>query len=259
MFAAKIGTNHHFVPNYFDKSSAPLLTSSSESNEMKSSDDENECQSSSVEGLTDLATNDVVVTTPPDIEKSKDEGKSVDENKEVKNKDSCSDDETDISISYRNKAIKKASVAVAGGALITAGVPLIPVLCAGELMIVGGMALLATEFDSAKNVLHKGRKRLEQFASKEEEEGIGDADSVNGEKNVLENNDQDPSDVMRDAEKKNNETITTSQSEQRKSKASEELSKISKKLQSSMRKMVKHDILPVIDKFAPTKEECKGN
>eukprot|EP00586_Coscinodiscus_wailesii_P022635 CAMPEP_0172520926 /NCGR_PEP_ID=MMETSP1066-20121228/292279_1 /TAXON_ID=671091 /ORGANISM="Coscinodiscus wailesii, Strain CCMP2513" /LENGTH=411 /DNA_ID=CAMNT_0013303745 /DNA_START=63 /DNA_END=1298 /DNA_ORIENTATION=+ len=56
--------------------------------------------------------------------------------------------------------LRKAAVGVAGGALITVGIPLIPLPGPGDFMVVGGLALLATEFPAAKKVLIRGRDEL---------------------------------------------------------------------------------------------------
>jgi hypothetical protein len=125
------------------------------------------------------------------------------------------------------KMLRKAAVAVGGGAIITAGVPLIPVLCVGEVMIVGGMALLATEFDSAKTALQKGRDKLAEFAEngkKIPETGGEDADDTKENMEELDELDE-PVKVERRAVK------------------------LAKQARESFRKSVKDDILPLVDKY----------
>ena len=165
--------------------------------------------------------------------------------------DDCIDDELKIEESpnsIRNKNIKKAGVAVAGGALITAGIPLIPVLCAGELMIIGGMALLATEFDSAKNILDKGREKLTQFALKDDEDANSKSNVDKVDEKVT-SSDHEKILLKNDHGKEINFPIN------KKNDVDQKLRNVSKKVQRSLRTMVKKDILPIIDKFAPKEEE----
>lgn len=67
--------------------------------------------------------------------------------------------------------LRKASVAVVGGALITAGIPLIilpiPVGC---IAVGSGFALLATEFPAAKKYLILGHDKLEEIVGTEDED-----------------------------------------------------------------------------------------
>jgi len=81
--------------------------------------------------------------------------------------------------------LRKAAVGVAGGALITVGIPLIPLPGPGDFMVVGGLALLATEFPAAKKVLIRGRDELRRAVEEcdEDEEEVrlsksGDGDGA---------------------------------------------------------------------------------
>lgn len=188
-------------------------------------------------------TNNAVFTTSciEDGEPEMDDHNNV---KESTNDSNNGASETDSSNSKRkNERIKKAGVAVAGGALITAGIPLIPVLCAGELMIIGGMALLATEFDGARNVLHKGREKLNQFASKDDERDESD------DTNIHTKHESNHAVKTEDTMYKADHSVAVGENEDGTDKTV--LSKFSKKFKQSMRKMVRNDILPMIDKFAP--------
>ena len=149
-------------------------------------------------------------------------------------------DQNHDKFSQRKKNLRKAGVAVAGGALITVGVPLIPVLCTGELMIIGGMALLATEFDSAKKVLTKGKEKLVEFAE----------------------NDDEMSDSSKAAEKQQQQQqpdgsgSKAEEMDEAINKVEQMARHMAKNMKLSMKKMVKKDILPMIDRF--TDSEKKG-
>jgi hypothetical protein len=59
------------------------------------------------------------------------------------------------------KMIRKAGVAVTGGALVAVGLPMIPMPTPGGVVVVGsGMALLATEFPAAQRALDRSRQGL---------------------------------------------------------------------------------------------------
>ena len=69
------------------------------------------------------------------------------------------------------KAIKKASVAVTGGALVAVGLPIMVAPTPGGVVVCGsGLALLATEFPAAQRVLDKSRDGLERMVGKEEDD-----------------------------------------------------------------------------------------
>jgi hypothetical protein len=75
------------------------------------------------------------------------------------------------------KALKKASVAITGTALVVAGIPMIPMPTPGGVVVTGsGLALLATEFPAAQRILDKGRDGLENMVGKEEDDE-SDSDS----------------------------------------------------------------------------------
>jgi hypothetical protein len=71
---------------------------------------------------------------------------------------------------------RKAGVALAGGTLIAVGIPLIPLPGPGDFMVLGGMALLATEFPVAQRALDGTRQGLVEFLEKSEQEEVDDAD-----------------------------------------------------------------------------------
>lgn len=76
----------------------------------------------------------------------------------------------DMSTLSRADLIRKTSVAVAGTALIVAGVPLVPLPGPGDFMILGGVALLATEFPAAQRVLDGTRDKLVEVLGDDEDE-----------------------------------------------------------------------------------------
>eukprot|EP00558_Chaetoceros_sp_UNC1202_P002916 CAMPEP_0197234694 /NCGR_PEP_ID=MMETSP1429-20130617/2384_1 /TAXON_ID=49237 /ORGANISM="Chaetoceros sp., Strain UNC1202" /LENGTH=209 /DNA_ID=CAMNT_0042693165 /DNA_START=54 /DNA_END=683 /DNA_ORIENTATION=- len=70
-----------------------------------------------------------------------------------------------------SKMMRKASVAVTGGALVVVGLPLIPMPTPGGVVVVGGgMALLATEFPAAQRALDKSRESLAKMVGEESDE-----------------------------------------------------------------------------------------
>ena len=81
------------------------------------------------------------------------------------------------------KALKKASVAVTGSALVVVGIPMIPMPTPGGVIVSGaGLAILATEFPAAQRVLDKGISGLERMVGKEEDDV--DEENSDGDKNA---------------------------------------------------------------------------
>mmetsp|Transcript_6398 Transcript_6398/g.7179 ORF Transcript_6398/g.7179 Transcript_6398/m.7179 type:complete len:238 (-) Transcript_6398:157-870(-) len=142
----------------------------------------------------------------------------------------------------RQNMLRKASVAVGGGALVTVGVPLIPVFCVGEVMIIGGMALLATEFDSAKSVLNKGREKLDQFASADDEKDNNDGDNNSGDDIVYVKVTHSPNEGECSEASISCSVLNECEEEKR-------YVKMLKSAKKSLRGMVKNDILPLMDKY----------
>ncbi len=69
------------------------------------------------------------------------------------------------------KLMRKAGVAVTGGALVVAGIPMIPMPTPGGVVVVGsGMALLATEFPAAQRALDKSREGLANIVGDESDD-----------------------------------------------------------------------------------------
>lgn len=69
------------------------------------------------------------------------------------------------------KLIRKASVAVTGGALVAVGLPMIPMPTPGGVVVVGsGMALLATEFPAAQKALDRSRQGLANLVGDDEDD-----------------------------------------------------------------------------------------
>jgi hypothetical protein len=240
--------NHH--------SHDKTMTSSPSSSTFTGSDDDSSLPNP--EASTDLKCKGITFDTAPNekkIIKSQINEEAISEEKvEEPMKQTDQEKETQVStddhedeILKRKKNMKKVGVAVAGGALITAGIPLIPVLCAGELMIIGGMALLATEFDSAKKVMDKGREKLTEFAEKEEDGGL-DPNRIN---------EGEPHDLQL-----NEEVTNKSGNDEVDSSVEKRGVKIARNVKRSLRNMVKNDVLPMLDKIAPVKngdEETKSS
>lgn len=67
--------------------------------------------------------------------------------------------------------LRKGAVAVTGGVLVVAGIPLIPCPTPGGVVVVGsGMALLATEFPAAQRALDKSREGLANMVQESDDE-----------------------------------------------------------------------------------------
>jgi hypothetical protein len=75
------------------------------------------------------------------------------------------------------KMIRKAGVAVTGGALVVAGIPMIPMPTPGGVVVTGaGLAILATEFPAAQRVLDRSRVGLSNLVAESEDEGTDTED-----------------------------------------------------------------------------------
>lgn len=80
------------------------------------------------------------------------------------------------------KVIRKAGVAVTGGALVAVGLPMIPMPTPGGVVVVGsGMALLATEFPAAQRALDRSRQGLATLVGDDSDD---DEDKVEKKKRV---------------------------------------------------------------------------
>ena len=70
----------------------------------------------------------------------------------------------------RLKLLRKAGVGVTGGIMVGVGIPLIPLPGPGELIIVGKVALLTTEFLAAQKVLDDKCDKVADLCRDEEQE-----------------------------------------------------------------------------------------
>ena len=118
----------------------------------------------------------------------------------------------------RMKKLRKVGVAVAGGTLIAVGIPLVPLPGPGDVMIVGGVALLATEFPAAQKLIDGTRDKVSDF--------VQDDDQVQ----------EDTALNVHSISKKNHTTPTTSPTPQESIRTGA--------------KWVGKQILPVLDHFA---------
>lgn len=124
--------------------------------------------------------NDISQTTDSSVEEisaaSKDE---MDDDKELLRGWSRDETEKDGNVL---KMIRKAGVAVTGGALVAVGLPMIPMPTPGGVVVVGsGMALLATEFPAAQRALDRSRQGLAHLVGDESDD---DEDKVEKKKKV---------------------------------------------------------------------------
>jgi len=124
--------------------------------------------------------NDISQTTDSSVEEisaaSKDE---MDDDKELLRGWSRDETEEDSNVL---KMIRKAGVAVTGGALVAVGLPMIPMPTPGGVVVVGsGMALLATEFPAAQRALDRSRQGLAHLVGDESDD---DEDKVEKKKKV---------------------------------------------------------------------------
>jgi len=136
------------------------------------------------------------------------------------------------------KKAKKAAVAVAGGALIVAGIPLIPLGPTGEFMMVGGLALLATEFPAAQRVLDKGKDKLKEFAENGSEDDESAKDDDDSDYEIVDANDsQGVASVKKEGKTNSTQYL--------------------RKAKKSLRSFTKGTILPIFDHMAPEKDGNK--
>ncbi|KAL7533491.1 hypothetical protein ACHAWF_004515 [Thalassiosira exigua] len=79
--------------------------------------------------------------------------------------------------------LRRTTVAIAGGTLTAAGVVLIPCpIIPGCLVVYAGLAVLATEFDTAKNALEEVKKPVAKWLA---DDGQGGAGKAAGENSLL--------------------------------------------------------------------------
>ena len=174
--------------------------------------------------------------------------------------------------------LRKGAVAVTGGALVVAGLPLIPCPAPGGVVVVGsGMAILATEFPAAQRALDKSREGLEnmvQESDDEAEEGgkqkkkkdgnyttiSSDADDTD---DGLESDDEVPSPNSKRREGKKYGLIgngTASMPLENRMKA--DLDQAAKNLKQSKRnvkRFVRNNVLPIMSRVTSKKDNGDSN
>ena len=67
------------------------------------------------------------------------------------------------------RKVRKAGVAVVGGTTVAVGIVLIPLPGPGTLIAAGGLAILATEFDSAQRRLDQIKDGVRRVVSKRDD------------------------------------------------------------------------------------------
>lgn len=163
------------------------------------------------------------------------------------------------------KALKKASVAVTGTALVVAGIPLIPMPTPGGVIVCGsGLAVLATEFPAAQRVLDKGRNGLEKMVGKEEDDSDSDDENDGGGKNhngyakinshQLEVEGVDGEQNLNQNENtgminNKNSQPTNKTTEQRVDELKHNARKAGKQTKKNLKKFVRGTVLPFMDNF----------
>lgn len=130
--------------------------------------------------LSDAETNELIAAAKKEINNLKKD--AVNDEEEANNKESENESEPSLLRGWSRdssdgeekgilKQIRKAGVAVTGGALVVAGLPLIPMPTPGGVVVVGsGMALLATEFPAAAKMFDKSKKGLANLVGDESDD-----------------------------------------------------------------------------------------
>ena len=185
------------------------------------------------------------------------------------------------------KALRKASVAVTGTALVVAGIPMIPMPTPGGVVVCGsGLALLATEFPAAQRVLDKSRDGLAKMVGKEEDDSDEDEDTdkEGDEKNSTRNkgyakigknvehedqNDEDESTLVSEYDENtsfinedgrsigSNRSRMSERGRQQREKVDEVIKnarKTGKRTKRNLKKFVRGTVLPLMSKITTQKE-----
>jgi hypothetical protein len=74
------------------------------------------------------------------------------------------------------RGAKKAAVAVGGGAMTGVGLMLVPTPLPGELLVLGGVYLLGTEFEAPGRLMKNARNKFARVVQKQIDDGDGDGE-----------------------------------------------------------------------------------
>ena len=168
------------------------------------------------------------------------------------------------------KALKKASVAVTGTALVAVGLPLIPMPTPGGVVVCGsGLAVLATEFPAAQRVLDKGRDGLERMVGQEEDDSDSDSDDDNGKtqkgysklnSQQMEDEDGEPKQLNQNEDtglinNRNNVHVHRNKTaEERVDELKRNARKTGKRTKKNLKKFVRGTVLPFMSNFTSDKD-----
>lgn len=165
--------------------------------------------------------------------------------------------------------IRKAGVAVTGGALVVAGLPMIPMPTPGGVVVVGsGMALLATEFPAAQRAIEKSKEGLSNMVGEESDDEEVDEDTKRTREKASKVADlmfQDPEDKKAAERKKQQHAIAAASTNNNPAAINlDDLNEMKRKAAKAaqgtkrgLKKFIRGTVLPLMDKMTPNGERKK--
>lgn len=171
------------------------------------------------------------------------------------------------------KQIRKAGVAVTGGALVVAGLPLIPMPTPGGVVVVGsGMALLATEFPAAAKMFDKSKKGLANLVGDESDDDEEKKEKHKKNQKIADLVFQDEEEIRKKKEKKRMNrllnplaAVKSPKSSNSGSQASNELKELRAKTinaangaKKNVKKFIRGTVLPLMDRMSAKSPDTKA-
>ncbi|GFH59322.1 predicted protein [Chaetoceros tenuissimus] len=232
--------------------------------------------------LSDAETNELIAAAKKEINNLKKDAVNDEEkahNKESENESGpsllrgWSRDSSDGEGKGILKQIRKAGVAVTGGALVVAGLPLIPMPTPGGVVVVGsGMALLATEFPAAAKMFDKSKKGLANLVGDESDDDEEKKEKQKKNQKIAALVFQDEEEIRKKKEKKRMNrllnplaAVKSPKSSNGGSQASNELKELRAKTinaangaKKNVKKFIRGTVLPLMDRMSAKSPDTKA-
>ena len=232
--------------------------------------------------LSDSETNELIAAAKKEINNLKKD--AVNDEEEVNNKESENESEPSLLRGWSRdsgdgeeksilKQIRKAGVAVTGGALVVAGLPLIPMPTPGGVVVVGsGMALLATEFPAAAKMFDKSKKGLANLVGDESDDDEEKKEKQKKNQKIADLVFQDEEEIRKKKEKKRMNrllnplaAVKSPKSSNSGSQASNELKELRAKTinaangaKKNVKKFIRGTVLPLMDRMSAKSPDTKA-
>lgn len=232
--------------------------------------------------LSDADTNELIAAAKKEINNLKKD--AVNDEEEAHTKESENESEPSLLRGWSRdsgdgeekgilKQIRKAGVAVTGGALVVAGLPLIPMPTPGGVVVVGsGMALLATEFPAAAKMFDKSKKGLANLVGDESDDDEEKKEKQKKNQKIADLVFQDEEEIRKKKEKKRMNRLLNPLAAMKSPKSSNsglqannELKELRAKTinaangaKKNVKKFIRGTVLPLMDRMSANSPDTKA-